>query len=287
MAFELRHTPLYAESWNVAFRRKPQGSILTDRETPFEVIPNNIRYWAADPMIFTHEGETVLFAELYDYVLRRGVIGVSRYLDNGRFSSWTPILRESFHMSYPYVFRSGDQIFMIPETTARKALLVYRAVQFPMRWELHKVIREDVLWADTSIASDGGGFFGTTQSYNSGEECTLNIRLDKNLEVSEVCRIGDIVPATGRPGGRPFLLDDTRYWIFQDCREDYGKALFFRSENGCEYHLKPEDLTFSRRIFLNGMHTYSATEEFEVIDIKTRRLNPVNLLFRLVGKLRK
>jgi hypothetical protein len=33
------------------------------------------------------------------------------------------------------------------------------------------------------------------------------------------------------------------------------------------------------------MHTYSATEDFEVIDIKTRRLNLLNLAMRLKNKL--
>lgn len=140
----LTDTPLYAESWNVAFRLKPQGSILEDQITPFTVIPNSFRFWAADPMVFTHQGQTYIFAELYDYILRRGVIGVTRYLGDGKFGPWEPIIREDFHMSYPYVFRAGTEIFMIPETTRRKALLVYRAVEFPLRWELHKVIREGV-----------------------------------------------------------------------------------------------------------------------------------------------
>ena len=131
MTFDLHNTPLYAESWNVAFRRKPQGTILTDRKTPFVVIPNSLRYWAADPMVFTHEGRTYIFAELYDYTLYRGVIGVTEYLGDSRFSPWTPIIREDFHMSYPYVFRVGKDVYMIPETTRRNALLLYRAVEFP------------------------------------------------------------------------------------------------------------------------------------------------------------
>ena len=52
------------------------------------------------------------------------------------------------------------------------------------------------------------------------------------------------------------------------------------------YHVTPRQLRFQRRIFLRGMHTYSATDEFEVIDIKTRRLSPLNLFYRVLGKLK-
>ena len=280
----VKQTPLYAESWNVAFRKCPQGSILTDRDTPFTIIPNSMRYWAADPMVFSHEGKTYIFAELYDYILYRGVIGITEYLGDGRFSPWRPIIREDFHMSYPYVFRAGGEIWMIPETTQRKALLLYRAVEFPLRWELHRVICENVRWADTSIVPDGDGFVGHAQSYSQNGEAALELRLNRELELVSQTECRDTDPRVTRPGGRPFVYRGQLWQVFQDCREDYGRALYFRS---CleELHLTPQELTYSRRVFLNGMHTYSATEEFEVIDLKTWRLNPLNLAMRLVGKL--
>lgn len=280
----IKQSPLYAESWNVAFRRCPQGMILTDRDTPFTVIPNSTRYWAADPMVFSHEGRTYIFAELYDYILYRGVIGVTEYLGDGRFGPWKPIIREDFHMSYPYVFRANGEIWMIPETTQRKALLLYRAVEFPLRWELHKVIREGVRWADTSIVPDGDGFTGRTQSYGSGAPKDLLLRLDRDLELVGEEHQPAADHRTSRPGGRPFFHGGSMWRVCQDCREGYGKALFFRSDRE-ERHLMPQDLHYSAEIFLDGMHTYSATEEFEVIDIKTRRLNLLNLVMRFANKL--
>lgn len=283
----LTDIPLYAESWNVAFRLRSQGTILEDHSTPFTVIPNSFRYWAADPMVFSHQGQTYIFAELFDYVLRRGVIGVTRYLGDGSFGPWEPILREEFHMSYPYVFRSGAEIFMIPETTRRDALLLYRAVEFPMCWELHKVIRENVKWADTSITPDGDGFSGYTQAYADGRSQDLHLRLNGALELVGETPLPGNDPRIYRPGGRPFAHGGRVYRICQDCREGYGRALYFRPEDcpdGDARRITPEELTLSKTMPLQGMHTYTATEEFEVIDLKTRRLNPLNLLFRIIGK---
>ena len=51
--------------------------------------------------------------------------------------------------------------------------------------------------------------------------------------------------------------------------------------------LLPGQLNFSKKIYLDGMHTYNASEEYEVIDIKTRRFNILNFMFRLLGKVRR
>ena len=40
----LERTPLFAESWNVAWRKKPTGSLLTDFNTTFNVIDNDRNY---------------------------------------------------------------------------------------------------------------------------------------------------------------------------------------------------------------------------------------------------
>ena len=73
----LKETNLYAESWNVAWRRESvQRSILKDTKTEFRVIKNSFRYWAADPFIFEYAGKIYIFAELYDYVKRRGMFRV-------------------------------------------------------------------------------------------------------------------------------------------------------------------------------------------------------------------
>lgn len=50
---------------------------------------------------------------------------------------------------------------------------------------------------------------------------------------------------------------------------------------------KKGQLNFSKKIYLDGMHTYNASEEYEVIDIKTRRFNILNFMFRLLGKVRR
>lgn len=37
---------------------------------------------------------------------------------------------------------------------------------------------------------------------------------------------------------------------------------------------------------MDGMHTYNGLGEYEVIDLKTRRFNILNFVFRILGKFR-
>jgi hypothetical protein len=46
------------------------------------------------------------------------------------------VLERSYHLSYPFIFRWGSDIFMIPETSDNRTVEVYRAVEFPGKWEL-------------------------------------------------------------------------------------------------------------------------------------------------------
>lgn len=47
------------EYWTVAYRhRRNQETLLDDTETPFSIVKNTWRYWAADPHIVEYESTT-------------------------------------------------------------------------------------------------------------------------------------------------------------------------------------------------------------------------------------
>lgn len=288
----LQNTPLYAESWNVAFREKPAGAILEDTQTPFTVIPNNFRYWAADPFVIRWEGKTCIFAELYDYILRRGVLGYCEILD-GKPEKWKPIIREDYHLSYPSLMESAGKLYMMPESGAGEVLTVYEAVRFPNQWE-KRVLRGSVKFADTTPLPCGGRNLALTHRVDDPEHPRLTlIDLENTLEDREIEKQE---PLRSRPAGHFFEKDGL--WVRPaqvslDIGAGYGKGLVFcrgsLTEDLCYREtelreIRPEELKYDRSIFLDGMHTYNANEQYEVIDIKTRRFNLLNFVMRIAGK---
>lgn len=290
----LRNTPIYAESWNVAFRHKPVGTILEDTQTPFTVIQNGFRYWAADPFIVEREGQTYIFAELYDYILRRGVLGYCTITED-KAGRWIPIIREPYHLSYPCITEIGGKLCLMPESGAGEVLTVYEATHFPDKWEKRKVLRSSVRFADTTPFPHSGSRLALTHLVENPENPQL-LLIDLDGQHADIPVIGK-APLRSRPAGHVFEWKGEKLrpaQVSQDTGAGYGKALAFcRCRLDAQLHyseeeireIRPEDLAYDRTVYLDGMHTYNANEHYEVIDIKTRRFNILNFIMRIAGKL--
>lgn len=293
MGFDLRKTALFAESWNVAWRSAAPGTILKDKGSPFTIIENPMRYWAADPFVVEKDGNIYFFAELYDYVRCRGILGCCELIP-GKKCRWKPIIIEPFHLSYPCIMEYNGNTYLIPESSQDRSLLLYEAVEFPWKWKQAKTLRKDICFADTTpIGNDGLAL--THQVSDRSHPQLLLIDLS-GQRPDTLAKNQDLLRS--RPAGKPFRLEDRLIRPVQhswDFGQNYGKSLIFSAvtvdgtlcieEPVTE--ITPADLNYSRPIYLDGMHTYNASAHFEVIDIKTRRFNLFNLAFRLLSKFRR
>lgn len=288
----LKNTALYAESWSVAYRKKSCGTILYDKGTPFNIINNSFRYWAADPFVFEYFGEKYIFAELYDYIHCKGGIGYCKLTEKGN-TKWKMVLTEDFHMSYPFIAQIKDEIFLMPESSGSKTLFYYRAVDFPEKWEKCEVLRENVEYADTTPFLCEDQCFALTYDVKSPDNYKLCLLDLNNKNNDTVLVLPDI--ECRRPAGKMFSHKSMMIRPAQNCLDGYGKGLIFYEyslkENSVSYNEKliqniyPQELKFNKKIFLDGMHTYNSDLNCEVIDIKTRRFNLLNLLFRIIKKI--
>ena len=111
--------------------------------------------FVADPFLLRRDGRWHLFCEVLNRESGRGEIALAT---SGGGRSWSyerVVLREPFHLSFPHVFSSGDDVFLLPETLNAGALRLYRAIDFPDRWELAgELVRGD--FADPVAAALGG-----------------------------------------------------------------------------------------------------------------------------------
>ena len=280
--------PLLAESWNVAWRKKNNGDILDDRTVPFQIIRNSFRCWAADPFIIEYKGHTYIFAELYDYIKRHGVIGYCE-ITGSSATRWKVVISEKYHLSFPYLIRDGNDIYIMPESSESGTLYLYKAVRFPDMWEKDRVLRTDVQYADTILLENDKPDYALT--YKIAEKTKPEIWFLDFTASGADHRIDTFDVGMSRPAGRNLRNNTLR--VAQDSRTDYGKGLVFyryQYNNGsyAEEHVEDiyiQDLNLSKRYFMDGIHTYNYSDEFEVIDIKTRRFNILDFLMRVKKRL--
>ncbi|MBX9466825.1 MAG: hypothetical protein KL839_02705 [Rhizobium sp.] len=104
----------------------------------------------ADPFLFPHDGETYVFYEAYTPRNTKAHIAVGKLVGD-RLERLGIALKAEHHLSYPFIFRHDDAIFMIPETNKARRLEVWRCVEFPLRWELHATALEGQSSADSAL----------------------------------------------------------------------------------------------------------------------------------------
>ena len=60
-------------------------------------------------------------------------------------------LEENFHLSYPYIFKFENNIYMLPETAQVNEIRLYKCIDFPMKWKFFKTIKKDIFAVDNMI----------------------------------------------------------------------------------------------------------------------------------------
>lgn len=109
-------------------------------------------FWA-DPFLYDRNGQLYAFFENYSYKTKKGVISAGKVTENkGVFEiiAVQDVLVRDYHLSYPYIFEEGGEIFIIPETKNAKRVEIYRCASFPDRWELYAQAFEGEEIVDTT-----------------------------------------------------------------------------------------------------------------------------------------
>jgi hypothetical protein len=271
------------EFWTIAYRSRGEKTILEDTSRPFRVIPNTWRYWGADPHLFEENGKTWVFAELYDRVLRRGVIGCSEITPSGA-TKWKVCLKTPFHLSYPHIFRDGKEIYMIPESYVGEEIGLYRAVEFPYRWERVEAIKEAFVAVDTTRIPWNDRIWLLTQALVD-DASILTLMTQDGTQSWAIDRNNP----TTRPAGPVFSHGDMLLRPAQDCTDGYGRAIRFNEilEVGEGVYrerlwkeIRPADITSNLKFPAEGIHTYGQTDEYEIIDLKGFERDPLFTITR-------
>lgn len=120
------------------------------------VVPNPPDAYLADPFVIDVAGSKYLFVEEYAYATRKGIISAYLIEADGSVQRLGVAMEEEFHLSYPFVFQAGEEIFMCPETAQSNQVRLYRSLDFPLRWELDTVLMEKVSAVDINIFERDG-----------------------------------------------------------------------------------------------------------------------------------
>lgn len=112
----------------------------------------------ANPFLIEHEKRIYVFFENYEYSRQKGKVSAG-IIEEGQITGVSDSLDVDYHLSYPFVFKHNNEIFMIPDTGAMKRLDIWKCDAFPNQWSLEKTCFEGVSLRNSSIAQDSNNQF--------------------------------------------------------------------------------------------------------------------------------
>jgi hypothetical protein len=229
----LYHLCCYAPHWRIGWRFI-DGPGVAERGNlggvPWRVLPDPGDRFYADPMPISVDGRSYIFFEDFPHRTQKGMISYVEVTPDGPVGPVRLALEEPWHLSYPFLVQDQGQIYMVPESSQNREVVLYRAEAFPDRWVRHATLLSDIDLSDATIFEDGGRFwmFGCTNDGGGSPSDTLSIFWADKLAGPWLPHQQNPVlidPVSARPAG-PLQRIDGRLWrVTQDCSGGYGRAV--------------------------------------------------------------
>ncbi|MGV3710365.1 MAG: glucosamine inositolphosphorylceramide transferase family protein [Gemmatimonas sp.] len=268
------------ESWDIGYRTDPR--LFTTQQRSFTA--RGFRRYrltferaVADPMPFAHNGIRAVFFEEIAPGKSHGVISCAVLQPSGLLGDAVCVLQKSYHLSYPFVFRERQRIYMVPESSANRTIDLYECTSFPHVWEFRCTLIADIVATDATLYHDGRRWwmFCTVSAFGEYTWDELHLFYSDALTDPWTPHPSNPVKRdarSARPAGPLFWRDGRLMRPTQDCSASYGRAI-----NLCEV----EELTptgFRERVVERidpamfrdaaGIHTLAAADGIEVVDVR-------------------
>lgn len=273
-------------SWILLFKNNGVNDFLHNSYNSFvKLQPPKDKFWA-DPFIIRKFGKYYVFVEEFIYRTNKGHISILELNEKGELLNVQKIIEKPYHMSYPFIFESDGNYFMIPETGENRTIDLYRCNSFPEKWVFEKSLMIDLNAVDTTLLNYNGKWwlFTVIDKINSSLDGSPELYLYYSEDflsdnwISHPLNpvVSDI--RTARPAGRIFTHEGKLYRPSQDCSGRYGKAfninqiLTLTESDYEEVQVIKVEPDWDKK--LRGAHTFNFDNGFTIIDSYYLRKRP-------------
>jgi len=167
-----------------------------------------------------------LFFEVMNRETGKGQIGLATSQNGLTWTYQRIVLKEPFHLSYPYVFEFDGEYYMIPESCQTKSIRLYKASSFPTQWSFLKTLVCGGYFADPSIFRYDRSWWLYVDTSPTMNHDTLSLYRAAELTGPWVEHPKSPIvrgnPHGARPAGRVMVLGDRIIRYAQDCFPAYG-----------------------------------------------------------------
>ncbi len=279
--------------WNIGIIDAPIDQVSSLAAPSVTWLPLRRDRFAADPFGIERDGVLHVFFEDFDQSTARGAIAHLTVAPDGTVSTPEVVLDPGVHASYPYLIEHDGSVFMLPETSGAHELMLYEAVDFPLRWRRAVTLLAGVPAADATIVEFEGRWWMFATRTDRGANQNLFVWFASSPFGPWTPHALNPVKTdarSARPAGTPYVSggrlhrpsqDNGRYYggrIVVNVVEDLTPATFVERSIG---FVQP----WPGSPYPDGLHTLSAVGARTLIDGNRRHLVSGALRLNLASKL--
>ncbi|MGH9292817.1 MAG: glucosamine inositolphosphorylceramide transferase family protein [Acidimicrobiales bacterium] len=268
------------DEWHVAYRAR-QRDVEFGQGSGYRLLQAPPGHSYADPLLFEWNNSHWLFLEDFVHANHRArIVGLDLANVTTPGNHIVPVLETSYHLSYPFIFNVGAEVFLIPESGDTKTVGLYRAVSFPDRWENLGPILSNLWCSDATLTRYDGLFWLFVTLARTGMHPSDELHLYFSADLLgpwEPHHMNPIVSdvRAGRAAGRLFLREGKLIRPAQDSSYRYGRAINFqaiRVLSTTDYREDTVATLDSTHLDAIAVHTYSYDDQYEVVDLLKPRV---------------
>ena len=187
------------------------------------------------------------------------------------------------HLSYPYLFTEGSAVYLVPESGARKKIILYKAIRFPGQWKEEAILLNGEKYSDATLLKHEGKYWLFFTVHNELFDADLHLHLAFSDQITGPYTLHAQNPVkisarSARPAGNVFRDDKGRLIRpAQNFCKSYGGSIVFNEIKNLTEALYEEveinELHPFDPFYKDGVHTISVVSNDELlIDMKRHRL---------------
>lgn len=268
---------LYIDIWNVGITKNSISDIMhhgyvDDIEWAVPHLPN---HFIADPFAYAYDEKYHILVEDYDYQTG-GKISELILPDPLQEYHLKTVFHQASHMSYPYIFSEGSDLYCIPETHEARNACLYK--KNDEQWEFVRPLIEDLPIVDPVLFRHDGFYWLFFTLQDDGFHGNLKLYAYFSGTLDSTWQPHPLNPlkcdaSSSRSAGNPIRVGGRFYRPSQDASETYGGSVVMNeilSLSPTEFRevsvvqIKPRP---SSR-YPHGLHTLNTLENATVVDSK-------------------
>lgn len=186
--------------------------------------------FVADPFMIQQGGIWHMFFEVLNKANKLGEIGHAVSADGIKWEYTKIVLREPFHLSYPYLFEWQNEVYMLPECWRGGGIRLYKASRFPDQWTYIGTLLQGGRFADSSIFRHNDSWWLLTETGDKVQSPVLRLFTSNELlgpwREHPMSPVIDSDPHIARPCGRVIKVGNNLARFAQDVYPVYGTQVY-------------------------------------------------------------